>query len=126
MRNHDASVGLDGVVYLAVLTLAIGLGWASVVLASEPATPTMQGENSSSPDANSVQERGLLRQPFGSMTISPVVMEPKEFSCDHKTKTCTCRKSTVGDCDLMKGQVCKGETYKCPASSQSCTCEALK
>jgi hypothetical protein len=94
---------------------------------------TSQDPEQSTPVPADVQERGINRAPFGG-TVQVVPMNPSGpvgFSCDSKTHICSCRKSTVGDCDLMKSLVCAGGglpggDLTCTGSSQTCTCRALK
>ncbi len=126
MKRQTTFVGL---IHALILAFAIGFGSAPFVLANEPpaTSSTMQEEQGTSTDAGEVQERGISRMPFGGVTGGKTggVMEPVGFSCDAKSKTCSCRMSTAGDCKLMKSIVCGG-TLNCPGSSQTCTCTATR
>lgn len=126
MKRQNTFVGL---IYSTILAFAIGFGSATFVLANEPPATSsrMQEEQGTSTDAGEVQERGISRMPFGGGTAGKTggVMDPVGFSCDAKSKTCSCRKSKTGDCTLMKAIVCGG-TLNCPGSSQTCTCTAIR
>lgn len=122
MKRPSTFVGL---IHSLILILAIGFGGTSLVWADEPpaSSPAMQEETEPSADAGEVQERGIRRMPFGGRTVGKFggVVDPVGFSCDPQTKTCSCRMSKTGDCDLMKSIVCGG-TINCPGTSQTCTC----
>lgn len=111
---------------LASFIFVLVMGGASFAQAADESSPVASPEQSP-PTSGEVQDRGLIRGQFGGTMTTPVrPIDPTGFSCDPKTKTCSCRKSTTNDCDLMKGQVCKAGTFDCKGSSQSCTCDALK
>lgn len=129
MRTLDVCVGL---IRSVVVACSLVFGWSSFVLAEEPTgqpapSPTVQEEKGTPAKGGEVQERGISRGQFGGMSTAPIrEVGPVGFSCDPKTHTCSCRKSTVGDCDLMKSIACGGDTFNCPGSSQTCTCKSHK
>lgn len=110
---------------IAAIGILIGLSVSGVgVVAAEPQDPstTMQETQTGTSDSGGVQERGIRQMPPGGMTTVP--LQSSGFSCDPKTKMCSCRKSTAGDCTLMNAIACKG-AMTCPGSSQTCTCTAI-
>lgn len=123
MKCQNTFVGL---IRSTILILAIGFGGSSFVLAEEPiaSSPSVQEEKEPSADANEVQERGIRRMPIGGATMGKAgtMLDPVGFSCDARSKTCSCRMSKTGDCTLMKSIVCGG-TLDCPGTSQTCTCK---
>ena len=103
--------------------IACSASGVSFVAAEPPApSPTVQEEKATTSDSGGVQDRGIRQMPPGGMTTAP--LQSSGFSCDPKTKVCTCRKGKAGDCDLMK-IFCTGSTFNCPGSSQTCTCTAF-
>jgi len=122
MRSHNTFINL---ILSTILVLLVGCGWSSSIRAEEPtaASPSVQDEKEASSVSGEVQERGIRQMPMGGQIMG--TLEPVGFSCDPKTKTCTCRKSKAGDCTLMNALVC-GTKPTCPGSSQTCTCTAIR
>ena len=122
MKRQNTFIGS---IRTTILILAIGFGGTSFLWADEPpaSLPAMQEEPEPSAAAGEVQERGIRRLPFGGSTAGKFKgeVDPVGFSCDASTKTCSCRMSKTGDCNLMKSIVCGG-TLNCPGTSQTCTC----
>lgn len=104
----------------------LGLGGVQLATATDSTQPAPT-EEQSSPESADVQNRGISRETFGGIPTVPAIDPggPVGFSCNAKTKTCSCRQSTPGDCKLMNTLVC-GSKLDCPGSSQTCTCQAHK
>lgn len=126
MRRHDTYVGL---VRSTVVVCAIGFAWSSFALAEKPANPpapstTVQEEKATPAESDQVQERAIRKGEFGGVPTAPI-LDPVSFTCSAKTRKCSCRKSTPGDCAFMRAFVC-GTVEVCPGSSQTCTCEIIQ
>jgi hypothetical protein len=105
-----------------IFAVALVLFVATLSNAADEVSPREQPP----PSSGDVQERGLQRRPLGGTTTGPLrEIGPVGFTCDAKTRTCSCRLSKTGDCDLMKAVAC-GSDFNCPGSSQTCTCKALR
>ena len=123
-KHTNTGTLIIGSVGLALFFL--GLGGVQLATATDSTQPAPTQEQLSA-NSEDVQNRGISRGTFGGIPTVPAIDPggPVGFSCSAKTKTCSCRQSTPGDCKLMNTLVC-GSKLDCPGSSQTCTCKALK
>ena len=103
--------------------LVLGLIWTlmgapGALAADEP------GKQGTAPSGD-VQERGFQRGTFGGTMAPAIKPRPTGWYCTLSNKTCYCDRTTRGDCDNMKANVCADGTYK-DTSPLDGECSAFK